>query len=131
MVRLKHRYLLINILYPSPQKERATDTLPSLLQFRRPTPAQLTSQLLLQAVRESVVALYGDYGGGAVGSTLSSKCGSLLASCVYLVEIIGTLLGCLGPSLDDFTFDCCFGVLSFLTPSAFRCLNAARQSLRA
>ncbi len=65
MVRLKHRYLVFHITYP----DRAS-TGPTL--FRAPTPDSVTSQLLLRVIRDSVLEHFGDYGAGAVASSLSS-----------------------------------------------------------
>src|ERR1700761_3175334 len=75
MVRLKHRYLLINILYPAPKGTSTSSAsianLPDVVQFRQPTSDQLTPQLLVHAIRSHVSHLFGDYGMGAVGSSLS------------------------------------------------------------
>jgi ribonuclease P/MRP protein subunit POP5 len=78
MVRLKHRYLLVNILYPEqePRNTRqqptsaAKDGLPYTVQFRRPGPEQLSGKLLLRIIREGVADLFGDYGSGMVTGSL-------------------------------------------------------------
>ena len=76
MVRLKHRYLLVNILYPE-QEPRNTrhpsamkDELPYTVQFRRPGPEQLSGKLLIRVIREGVADLFGDYGSGMVTGSL-------------------------------------------------------------
>ncbi|MCJ1435210.1 hypothetical protein MMC27_004582 [Xylographa pallens] len=69
MVRIKHRYLLAHILYP----DTSPSALPPGVQFRPPTPNDLTPQLLLRAIREQVTLLYGDYGAGVTAAGLSSK----------------------------------------------------------
>lgn len=87
MVRIKHRYLLINILYPtSPSssqqikpKENDKD-LPWTIQFRRPSPPNLNPQLLLRMIREGVAELFGDYGAGMVAGSLQGTLLLLLLS---------------------------------------------------
>ena len=77
MVRLKHRYLLVNILYPE-QESRNTrqpsasskDDIPYTVQFRRPGPEQLSGKLLIRIIREGVADLFGDYGSGMVAGSL-------------------------------------------------------------
>ncbi|KAI0478471.1 ribonuclease P/MRP protein subunit [Xylariaceae sp. FL0804] len=64
MVRIKERYLLVNILYPSELGRR--DDLPDVVALNQPTTEQLTPSLLLRGVRAEVAALFGDYGSGAV-----------------------------------------------------------------
>ena len=90
MVRIKHRYLLVHILYPDPAADddpTATNKpppttapppqqqqplpLPALVQIHRPSPADLTPQLLARAIRDQVLLLYGDYGLGLVSGSLN------------------------------------------------------------
>ena len=85
MVRIKHRYLLVNILYPE-QEARKTkqsaggkDDLPYTVQFRRPGPEQLNGKLLTRLIREGVADLFGDYGSGMVSGSLVGKIASLTA----------------------------------------------------
>lgn len=83
MVRIKHRYLLVNILYPhitrellprpAPPSSKDAKTLPDVVRFHAPTSNELTAQLLLRTIREHILLLYGDYGAGVTGSGLSSK----------------------------------------------------------
>jgi ribonuclease P/MRP protein subunit POP5 len=85
MVRIKHRYLLVNILYPE-QEARKTkqsgsgskDDLPYTVQFRRPGPEQLSGKLLSRLIREGVSDLFGDYGSGMVSGSLVGKKFTLL-----------------------------------------------------
>jgi len=78
MVRIKHRYLLVNILYPEqePKTTRQPSTsatkhdIPYTVQFRRPGPEQLSGKLLLRIIREGVADLFGDYGSGMVTGSL-------------------------------------------------------------
>lgn len=80
MVRIKHRYLLLNILYPeSYPKDDGADhinqrtTLPGLLQFHRPTPDELTPQLLARAIRDQILYLYGNYGYGITSTGVNGQ----------------------------------------------------------
>ncbi|KAM5433538.1 RNA-binding protein pop5 [Microsporum ferrugineum] len=69
MVRLKHRYLLVNILYP-PQtgsEQKHGDENDFHLQVHRPTADALTPQALARMVRESVAEMFGDWGMGKLG----------------------------------------------------------------
>ncbi|KAF6236009.1 hypothetical protein HO173_005637 [Letharia columbiana] len=81
MVRIKHRYLLVHILYPDPAdppkgkipSKSPEKALPDLVQFHRPSPNDLTPQLLARTIRDQVLLLYGDYGLGLVSSSLNVK----------------------------------------------------------
>lgn len=80
MVRIKHRYLLAHILYPDPADPKAQpprkfieSALPDVVQFHRPSPDDLTPQLLARTIRDQVLLLYGDYGLGLVSSSLKSN----------------------------------------------------------
>lgn len=76
MVRLKHRYLLINILYPEqtkstrPAPAASSTQLPDTVAFHAPSSDALTPQLLLRIIRDGVAELFGDYGAGAIGGSL-------------------------------------------------------------
>ncbi len=78
MVRLKHRYLLINVLYPDSKSahlklvEDTDDEVPFSLQFRQPSSDQLTVHILLRIIRQGVEELFGDYGSGKVSGSLQS-----------------------------------------------------------
>ncbi|KAJ9644578.1 RNA-binding protein pop5 [Coniosporium tulheliwenetii] len=69
MVRLKNRYLLINILYPT---SSPATSVPDALKFYQPTSDKLTPQLLLRLVRDGVAELFGDYGAGMIGGSLQA-----------------------------------------------------------
>ena len=78
MVRIKYRYLLVNILYPEPQKANAISTSDKaakasfdLLQVHSPSPDDLTPQLLVRLVKDQVTYLYGDYGHGLIAGSLN------------------------------------------------------------
>ncbi|KAF2428324.1 hypothetical protein EJ08DRAFT_592268 [Tothia fuscella] len=71
MVRIKHRYLLINILYPSKAPNFSTkDDIPDVIQFRAPTPDNFETGVLLRMIKEGVNELYGDYGLGMIAGSL-------------------------------------------------------------
>ncbi|OJD21110.1 hypothetical protein ACJ73_07549 [Blastomyces percursus] len=87
MVRFKHRYLLIDILYPpashsdsivdaasTTAKSKRTPTIPNnakdiRLLIHRPTTDTLTPQSLARAVREHVAEMFGDWGMGRLGGS--------------------------------------------------------------
>ncbi|THY31479.1 hypothetical protein D6D00_02245 [Aureobasidium pullulans] len=73
MVRLKHRYLLLNILYPdaeTPTKPSTDTELPHVISFRRPSSDKLNAQLLARIIRDGVAELFGDYGSGMIAASL-------------------------------------------------------------
>ena len=78
MVRIKHRYLLVHIFFPDPADPKAKTPSkspekvpPDLVQFHRPSPDDLTPQILARTIRDQVLLLYGDYGLGLVSSSLN------------------------------------------------------------
>lgn len=78
MVRLKHRYLLVDILYPEHTSSASRGTtidkaLPLALQFHAPTPDGLTIQLLTRLIRDGVNDAFGEYGAGVVASSLQGQ----------------------------------------------------------
>jgi len=74
MVRIKHRYLLINILYPgSPSgvvKTAPGSTAPDFIQFHAPTPDTLNASILAKMIREGVGEMFGEWGLGVVAGGL-------------------------------------------------------------
>lgn len=76
MVRLKHRYLLVNILYPedgkSPISSKATkgEDVPYAMRFRRPSDDRVDARMLARLIRDGVAELFGDYGSGMMASSL-------------------------------------------------------------
>ncbi len=71
MVRIKHRYLLVQILYPFPQ---TTDSnAPDSVLFHAPTPPHISSSTLIHLLRTQVSLLFGDYGSGVLAAGLSVK----------------------------------------------------------
>jgi ribonuclease P/MRP protein subunit POP5 len=77
MVRLKHRYLLVQILSPSPPETPSSSTnkprLPNAVVFHAPTPPHITASTILHLLRTQVSLLFGDYGSGALASGLAVK----------------------------------------------------------
>ncbi|EEH05579.1 predicted protein [Histoplasma capsulatum G186AR] len=89
MVRLKHRYLLVDILYPpasvdatTPAKSKHTpnNAKDIHLLIHRPTTDTLTPQSLARAVREHVAEMFGDWGMGRLGG---SSAGGVSGTCVF------------------------------------------------
>ncbi|KAJ9322316.1 hypothetical protein DTO027B3_6605 [Paecilomyces variotii] len=73
MVRIKHRYLLIDILYPTPSSDIPSAASPKAskggnpdiqahLRIHAPTPDTLSPGLLAKMVREEVSEMFGDWG---------------------------------------------------------------------
>jgi ribonuclease P/MRP protein subunit POP5 len=76
MVRIKHRYLLAKILYPSssPSPPRPTakidDQNAHFLNFHAPTASHVTAGLILSHLRASIVTHFGDTSLGQVTGSL-------------------------------------------------------------
>ena len=73
MVRIKHRYLLVNILYPSGQAAQlkvASSDLPDVVQFHQPTSSEFKDEMLRKLIRNNVSELFGDYGIGMIANSL-------------------------------------------------------------
>ncbi|KAI9675907.1 MAG: hypothetical protein M1829_003145 [Trizodia sp. TS-e1964] len=73
MVRIKSRYLLAEILHPPLPSSTPSSHATSLLQIHRPAPATLTPALLARHIKDSVHALFGDFGAGLVASNFQVK----------------------------------------------------------
>ncbi|KAF8858286.1 hypothetical protein BDZ45DRAFT_743532 [Acephala macrosclerotiorum] len=73
MVRLKNRYLLVNILYPELEKNQLKSDIPDVVVFHQPTTNELNSHALLRGIRAEVSSLFGDYGTGALSESLNVK----------------------------------------------------------
>ncbi|KAK3064255.1 hypothetical protein LTS18_008830 [Coniosporium uncinatum] len=94
MVRIKNRYLLLHILYPTTTTTTTTTTTITtsvsspandlLLLSHTPSPASLTPQLLLRHIRSHLSLLFGDYGAGVVGGSLALKYFSAATSTAML-----------------------------------------------
>ncbi|KAK8128059.1 Rpp14/Pop5 family protein [Apiospora sp. TS-2023a] len=64
MVRIKERYLLVNILYPS--EIGIKSGVPDVVVINQPTTDKLTPQVLLRDIRAEVAKTFGDFGSGAL-----------------------------------------------------------------
>src|ERR1700753_3265460 len=83
MVRIKNRYLLINILYPSEITTKSNNSslnLPNVVIFRQPSPKGFNSDTLRNYIRSSVQNLFGEYGAGALGASLRGMTPALQSS---------------------------------------------------
>jgi ribonuclease P/MRP protein subunit POP5 len=76
MVRLKNRYLLVNILYPELCAQSANPQISDVVVFNQPTTGALTASALLKGLKAEVASLFGDYGSGAIADRLTGKSGS-------------------------------------------------------
>ncbi|KAG6038232.1 hypothetical protein E4U41_004397 [Claviceps citrina] len=83
MVRIKERYLLVNILYP-PDTGTSAARVPDLVSQHQPTVDKVTPQALLRGIKAEVGLLFGDCGLGAFEGTLSVKYLSLATSTFIL-----------------------------------------------
>ncbi|KAI1470357.1 Rpp14/Pop5 family-domain-containing protein [Daldinia caldariorum] len=73
MVRIKERYLLVKILYPTELGGSLSD-LPDVVVINQPTTDQLNPASLLRAIRAEVANFFGDYGSGLIeGGNLGVK----------------------------------------------------------
>lgn len=76
MVRIKHRYLLVNILYPgsddatSGESFIATNDLPWSVRIRQPTSDKVNAKVLVNMIRRGIEDLFGDYGSGMIAGSL-------------------------------------------------------------
>ena len=68
MVRIKHRYLVLNILFPESSTTPTSNAY--TLQTHNPIPASFKAFDLLNLIRTSVAELFGDYGVGSIASGL-------------------------------------------------------------
>ncbi|KAB8297876.1 hypothetical protein EYC80_001669 [Monilinia laxa] len=74
MVRIKNRYLLVNILYPELEKNSSSkDKLPDVVLFNQPTVDALNARALLRGIQMEVANLFGDYGSGAIADSIAVK----------------------------------------------------------
>ncbi|KAF7196726.1 hypothetical protein HII31_02096, partial [Pseudocercospora fuligena] len=72
MVRIKHRYLLMNVLYPqdASSAKHNDENLPWSVKFRRPSSDRFEAGFIVRLVRNGVAELFGDYGAGMVSGSL-------------------------------------------------------------
>ncbi|KXT07916.1 hypothetical protein AC579_3248 [Pseudocercospora musae] len=88
MVRIKHRYLLVNVLYPqdTSNAKHNDEKLPWSVQFRRPSSDRFEAGFIVRLVRNGVAELFGDYGAGVVsGSVKIIYCSSATSTAIIRV----------------------------------------------
>lgn len=68
MVRIKERYLLVNIFYPPETSKLGKPGLPSHVVQHQPTTEDLTFKTLQKALKKEIALLFGDYGAGVLGN---------------------------------------------------------------
>lgn len=73
MVRIKERYLLVNIIYPAAGEKYGKTNVPNFVAQHQPTIEKLTPQALLKGIKAEVGLMFGDYGLGALEGNLSGK----------------------------------------------------------
>ncbi|KAI3402222.1 hypothetical protein diail_151 [Diaporthe ilicicola] len=73
MVRIKERYLLVDIVYPEAAQGQAKAGLPDLLVYNQPTANACNSRSIQYAIKAQITGLFGDYGAGAVERSLRVK----------------------------------------------------------
>ncbi|KAF3767783.1 hypothetical protein M406DRAFT_224415, partial [Cryphonectria parasitica EP155] len=73
MVRVKERYLLINILYPEGARDPSRSNLPDILIYNQPTTDAFTARTFMHAIKAEITTFFGDYGAGAVERTMRIK----------------------------------------------------------
>lgn len=120
MVRIKHRYLLVDILYPEYSKSfSSSSSSPRHLQFHQPTADTLTPSLFSKLLRDTVSDLFGDYGVGKLGGASS---GNLISTFLLSYVLNVCLCVCLFVNVG-------FGVVKYLSPATstliIRCPRAA------
>lgn len=73
-MRIKERYLLVNVLYPEAQSSQTSSgDVPHLLLLNQPTTNNLTPHILSKGIKKQVAELFGDYGAGAVERGLQGE----------------------------------------------------------
>jgi ribonuclease P/MRP protein subunit POP5 len=70
MVRIKHRYLLLNILFPGDDAPRHDAATPPYLTFHHPSPSNLHGGSLIATLRASIATHFGDVGAGLAAPSL-------------------------------------------------------------
>ncbi|KAG0653089.1 Ribonuclease P MRP subunit POP5 [Hyphodiscus hymeniophilus] len=78
MVRLKNRYLLVNILYPGLDNKNVDNKnvdpkIPDVVVFNQPTTDSLTTHALVKGIKTEVSNLFGDHGAGAIAESIVVK----------------------------------------------------------
>lgn len=66
MVRVKERYLLVNIVYSPAAQDPAKADLPDFLVYNQPTTDGFNNRSFVRAIKDEIINLFGDYGAGTV-----------------------------------------------------------------
>jgi ribonuclease P/MRP protein subunit POP5 len=77
MVRFKHRYLLVHLIFPN-SLDNPLSPSSSSSGAERPLPPTLNEAGLISLLRESLSVNFGDVGAGEVGGTFTSESSRLL-----------------------------------------------------
>jgi hypothetical protein len=83
MVRIKHRYLSVSILYPHGSEAIKVSNVnknSTAINFHRPTPDDLTARDVRSMIIDGLSENYGDYGVGMISGNLKGEQMPLLAS---------------------------------------------------
>lgn len=83
MVRIKQRYLLLNILYPTTSPS-SNNSVTNPISFQAPTPSYLTAGNFVAHLRNHITFLFGDFGLGVSLSSLKVVYLSTATSTVIL-----------------------------------------------
>lgn len=83
MVRIKQRYLLLNILYPTPNSS-SNNPVTNPISFQAPTPSYLTAGSFVAHLRNHITLLFGDFGLGVSLASLKVVYLSTATSTVIL-----------------------------------------------
>lgn len=70
MVRIKERYLLVDIVYPEAAQNQAKTGLPDILVYNQPTSNACNARSIQYAIKAQIADLFGDFGAGAVERSL-------------------------------------------------------------
>lgn len=88
MVRVKHRYILFEIIYPPMNNNNSNKASPidleevtqftssernALLALHRASPSNINHKTILHAIRKSLQEHYGDFGSGSAGMLMTLK----------------------------------------------------------
>jgi hypothetical protein len=92
MVRFKHRYLLVHLVFPDqlqlPSPPSSSTSQPALANSDTKSPqASLTESGLIGLLRDSLSVNFGDIGAGEVGGTFSSTSPLISLSSSFLVGL--------------------------------------------
>jgi ribonuclease P/MRP protein subunit POP5 len=70
MVRIKNRYLLVQIIYPVGLARSKSNDASDLIRYYQPTTDHVRPASLVQAITAQVRTLFGDFGAGTIDRSL-------------------------------------------------------------